>query len=83
MRIIGNRVPRKMFGPKRDKVIKDWRKLHNEDPHDLYSSTVGWMIKKRIRWLGHVAQMWERRGAYRVLVGKPVGKRQLRRQRHR
>jgi hypothetical protein len=48
-----------MFGPKRDKVIEDWRKLHSEDLHDLYS-TVGWMIKKGIRWLGHVAQMWER-----------------------
>jgi len=41
MRIFENRVPRTMFGPKRDKVIKEWRKLHNEDLHDLYSSTVG------------------------------------------
>jgi hypothetical protein len=70
MSIFENRVPRKMFGPKRDNVIQEWRKLHTEDLHDLYSSTVGWMTKRRIRKLGHVAQMWDRRGAYRVLVGK-------------
>jgi hypothetical protein len=56
MEVYENRVQRKIFGPKRDKVIDNWRKLHSEDLHDLYSSNVGWMIKKRIRWVGHKCQ---------------------------
>jgi hypothetical protein len=60
-------------------VSGNWRRLHNEEPHDLYTSpNITRMVKsRRMRWVGHVACMGERRGAYRVLVGKPVGKRQL------
>ena len=78
-----NGVLRRIFGPKRDEVIWKWRKLHNEELNDLYSSpNIIRVIKsRRIRWLGHVAHMGERRDAYRVLVGKPLGKRQLARPR--
>jgi hypothetical protein len=79
-----NRVMRRIFGPKRDEVTEEWRKLHNEKLHDLYtSSTILWMIKSRMRWAGHVARMGEGRGMYRVLVRKPEGKRPLGRPRHR
>jgi hypothetical protein len=59
------------IGPKRDEVIKDWRKLHNEELHNLYSSTsIIRMIKsRRMRWAGCVAQIGEKRNAYRILVG--------------
>jgi hypothetical protein len=69
-----NRVLRKSFGPKRDKVTGEWRRLHNEEFH-LYSQPNSiWVINsRRMRWVGHVAHMG--RGAYRVLVGKPEGKR--------
>jgi len=68
-------VLRSIFGPKRDEVTAEWRQLHNEEQNDLYSSLIiVWMIKlRRVRWLGPVARMAERRGVYRVLVGKPVG----------
>ena len=71
-----NRVLR-IFGPTRYQVIGAWRKLHNEELNDLYSSpSIFWMIKsRRMRWGRHVAQMGERRGVYRVLVGKPEGNR--------
>jgi hypothetical protein len=64
-----------IFGPKRDEVIRDWRKLHNE-LHSLYSSPniIRMMKSRRMRWAGHVAHMGERRNAYRGLVGKPEGK---------
>ena len=76
--VFENRVLRRIFGPKRDKVIREWRKLHNEELNDLYSSpNIVWMIKLRMRWAGHVARMVERRGVYRVLVGKPQEKRSL------
>jgi hypothetical protein len=71
------RMMRKVFGPTRGEVAGEWRKLHNEELNDLYCSpnTVR-VIKSRImRWAGNVVCMWERRGVYRVLVGKPEGKR--------
>jgi hypothetical protein len=85
MRIFENRVLRRIFGPKRDEVTGEWRKLHNEELNDLYSSPYNVrVIKSRmLRWAGHVARMGESRTAYRVLVGKPKGKRPLRRLRRR
>jgi hypothetical protein len=84
LRVFENRVLRRIFGSKRDKVTREWRKLHNEELNDLYSSpNIIWMIKKRrMSWAGHVAHMGER-GIYRVLVGKFEGKRPLERPRHR
>ena len=75
---------RRIFGPKRDKVTGEWRKSH-EELNDLYSSpNIMKVIKsRRMRWVGHVACMGEGRGVYRVLVGKPEGKRTLGRPRHR
>ena len=79
-----NRVLR-IFGSKRDEVTKELRKLHNEELNDLYSSpNIVRVIKsRRMRWAGHVARMGVGRGMYRVLVGKPEGKRPLGRPRHR
>ena len=75
----------KIFGPKTDEVSREWRKLHNEELNDLYCSpNIIRVIKwRRMRWAGHVAGMGERRGVYRVLVGKPEGKRPLGRPRRR
>ena len=79
-----NTVLMRIFGPKRDEVTGEWRKLHNEGINDLYSSSnIVRVIKSRVRWAGHVARMGERRDEYRVLVGKPAGKRPLGRPRHR
>jgi hypothetical protein len=77
--VFENRVLRRIFGPKRDEVTGDWRKLHNEELHNLYSSpNILRMIKsRRMRWAGHVARMGENRNAYRILVGEPEGKRPL------
>jgi hypothetical protein len=74
-----------VFGPKRDKVTGGWRKFHNEELHDLYSSpSIIRIVKsRRMRWAGHVTRMEEKRNAYRLLVGKPEGKRPLGRPRHR
>jgi hypothetical protein len=71
--VFENRVPRRIFGPKRDEVTGERRKLHNEELHDLYSSPSFIRIIKarRMRWIGHVARMGEKRNAYRLLVGKP------------
>jgi hypothetical protein len=68
-----NRVLRRIFGSKRDEVTGDWRKLHNEELHNLYSSTnVIRMIKARMMtWTGHVARMGKKRNSCRILVGKP------------
>ena len=67
-----------------DEVAGVWRKLHNEELNDLYClPNVVQVIKSRMRWAGHVARMWKRSSVYRILVGKPEGKRQLGRPRHR
>ena len=72
-----NRVLRSVFGPKRDEVTGEWRKLHNEELSDLYSlpNIVRVVKSRRTRWAGHVTRKWEGRGVHRVLVGKPEGKR--------
>ena len=79
-----NGVLRRMFGPKRDKLTGEWRKLH-DDPNDLYCppSIVRVIRSRRMRWTGHLACMGKRRGIYRVLVRKPDGKRPLGRDKHR
>jgi hypothetical protein len=71
-----NWVLRRIFGPKRDEVTGEWRKMHNEELRGLYSSpSIIRIIKsRRMRWEGHVARMGEKRNAYRLLVGKPEGK---------
>jgi hypothetical protein len=76
---------RRIFGPKKDGVTEGWRKLYNEELHNLYSSpTIIRIIKsRRMRWAGNVARMGENRNVYRLLVGKPEGKRQLGRPRRR
>jgi hypothetical protein len=75
LRVFLNRVLRRIFGPKR-KEDGSWRKLHNDELHSLYSSqNIVRVIKlRRMRWAGHVEDMGERRGVYRVLVGRPEGK---------
>jgi hypothetical protein len=75
----------KLFEPKRDEVTGGWRKLHNEELHDLYSSpSIVRVIKaRRMRWSGHVVRMGEVRGAYSILVGRPERRRPLGRPRHR
>ena len=76
---------RRTFGPRRDEVTGEWRRLHNDERNDLYSSpNIVRVIKsRRMRWAGHVARMGEERGVYMVLVGKPEGRRPLGRPRHR
>ena len=84
LRVFENRVLRRIFGPKRDEVTREWRKLHNEELNDLYSSpNIIQVIKlRRMRWAGHVAYIGERQGVYRVFMGKSEGKRPLGRPRH-
>jgi hypothetical protein len=77
--VFENRVLRRIFGPKWDEVTGEWRKLHNKELHDLYSSPSIIIINKsgRIRWAGHVSRMEEKRNAHKLLVVKPEGKRPL------
>jgi hypothetical protein len=76
LRMLEDRVLRIVFDPKRDEVTEGWRKLHNEELHNLYS--LPRMIKsRRMRWAGHVAHMGQKRNAYRIFVGKPEGRRPL------
>jgi hypothetical protein len=83
--VFENRVLRRIFGPKRDEVTGDWRKLHNEELHNFYSSPdiIRQVKSRRMRWAGHVGCMGEERIVYNVLVGKPEGKRPLGRPRRR
>jgi hypothetical protein len=75
LRMLENRVLRRIFGPKRDEVTGDWRRLRDEDHYDLYSNII-WVVKsRRMRWAVHIARMGDRRGAYRVLVGRSEGNR--------
>jgi hypothetical protein len=83
--VFENRVLRGIFGPKRDEVTGEWRKLHNEGLHNLHPSPdiIGQIKSRRMRSAGHVARMGEGRNVYRVMVGNLEGKRPLERQRHR
>ena len=85
LRVYENRVLKTVFGPNRDEVTGEKRKLHNEELSDLYSlpNIVRVVKSRKMRWAGHVARMGEERGVQRVLVGKPEGKRPLERLRRR
>ena len=85
LRVFEYMVLRRIFGPRRDEVTGEWRRLHNEELNDLYSSpNIVRVIKsRRIRWVRGVARMGEDRGVYRVLLGKPEGRRPLGRPRRR
>jgi hypothetical protein len=77
LKVFENRVLRRIFGPKRDEATGEWRRLHNEELYDLYSSLNIILVftSRRMRWVGHVACMGERRDAYKVLICKLDGKR--------
>ena len=85
LRVFENMVLRRIFGPRRDEVTGKWRRLHNKELSDFFSSTnIVLVIKSiRMRWAGHVARMGEERGVYSVLVGKPEGRTPLGRPRRR
>jgi hypothetical protein len=72
--VFENRVLRRIFGPKGDEVTGEWRRIHNEELNDVYSSNIRMIKSRRKRWAGHVARMGEGRGVYRILVGKPDGR---------
>jgi hypothetical protein len=79
LKVFENRVLRRIFGQKRNEVIGGWRKLYNEEFHNVYSSSIiiRMMKSRRMGWTGQVAQVGKKRNAYRILVGKPEGKRPL------
>ena len=85
LRVLENRVLRRIFRPNRDQVTGEWRKLHNKQLYALYSSSniIRVINSRRLKWVGHVARIGYRRGAYRALVGKPEGRRPLGRPRRR
>jgi hypothetical protein len=85
LRVFENRVLRRVFGPERDEVTGEWRRLHNEELYALYSSPniIRAIKSRRSRWARHVACVGESRDAYRVLAGKPEARRPLERLRHR
>ena len=85
LRVVENTLFRRIFAPRKDEITGDWRRLHNEEVNDLYSSpnTVRVIKLRSMCWVGHVARMGEERGVYRVLVGKPEGKRPMGRPRRR
>jgi hypothetical protein len=85
LRVFENRLLRRVFGPKRDEVTGEWRKLHNEELNDLYSlPNIMRVVKsRRMGWAGHVARMGEEKDVHRVLVGKIEGKRSFGRPRRR
>jgi hypothetical protein len=80
LKVFEKRMLRKIFGPKKEEFMEEWRKLHNEELHGLYSSpNIIQVIKsRRMRWARHMARMGDRKSAYRVFVGRPEGKRPLR-----
>ena len=80
LRVFGNWVLRRIW-PNRNDLTREWRRLHDEELHNLYCppNVIQVIKSRRIRWVGHIACMMERRGAYTVLVGRPEGKRPLRR----
>jgi len=78
LRVFENMVLRRIFGPRRDEVTREWRRLHNDELNDLYSSpNIVRVIKSRMIWTGHLARVGEERGVYSVLVGKPEERRPL------
>ena len=85
LKVFENMVLRRIFGPRRDEVTVEWRRLRNEELNDLSSSRnfVRVIKSRRMRWAGHEARVGEERGMYRVLVGKPEGRRPLGRPRRR
>jgi hypothetical protein len=78
LKVFENTVLRRIFEPNREEVTREWRRLHNEELYDLYSLNVIQVIKsRRMRWTGHVARVGERIRAYRILAGRPEGRRPL------
>jgi hypothetical protein len=82
--VFEKRVLRRIFEPKRDEIVRGLKKLHNEDLHNLYSSSsiIGNIKTRRMRWAGHEESMVEKGKVYRVFVGKPEGKKRLGRPTH-